>query len=189
MGIFFETITIHPTFFATQHYLLIHMGRNVSLGMGIYRSKKINSHHTFVKKNCCNYAQSLQRLRKAPMKRNRFFLTVTALLPLLCICIQSWWTVETVMEAEDNIPAQVVMVPNQLPLEDGRHYAEDAMQYAISVGSITTKLTKWNGECIETSAANEDWCLWTRCPANHAPHQPMLSDGRSVIIRLHHLII
>lgn len=87
------------------------------------------------------------------MKRNRFFLTVTALLPLLCICIQSWWTVETVMEAEDNIPEQVVMVPNQLPLEDERHYAEDAMQYAISVGSITTKLTKWNGECIETSAA------------------------------------
>lgn len=123
------------------------------------------------------------------MKRNCLSLIMTALLPLLCICIQSWWTVETVMEAEDTTPTQVVMSPSQQPLEDERHYAEDAMQYAISVGTFSTKLTKWDGECIVASADNEDWCLGTKCAASHSLHQPALSDGRSVVIRLHHLII
>lgn len=123
------------------------------------------------------------------MKRNRFFLIVTALLPLLCICIQSWQIVETVMEAEDTAPTQVVMYPSQLPLEDERHYAEDAMQYAISVGTFSTKLTKWDGECIIATADDEDWCLGTKYWVCHSPHLPAQSDGRSVIIRLHHLII
>lgn len=114
---------------------------------------------------------------------------MTALLPLLCICIQGWWTVDTVMEAEDTTPTLVVMSPSQQPLGDERHYAEEVMQYAISAGTISAKLSKWGGECIIASAESEDWCHWTKQPAIHSLHQPAQSDGRSVIIRLHHLII
>lgn len=123
------------------------------------------------------------------MKRNRFTLITTVLVPLLCICLQGWWTVKAVVEAEDAPPTQMVAPLSQLPLEDERHCAESVMQYAISVGTFSAKLSKWNGECLAVSAGSEDWCQWAKHPAKQSSHLLLQSDGRSVIIRLHHLII
>lgn len=122
------------------------------------------------------------------MKRSRFFLIATALLPLLCICLQGWWAVEVGLET-DAVQIQTSVPLNQQPLEDERHYAEDAMQYAISVSPFSTKLTKWENACAVISSANENWYHGMKAPSKRVHHLLSLSDWRSVVIRLHHLII
>lgn len=122
------------------------------------------------------------------MKRIRFFLIATALLPLLCICQQGWWAVEVGLEA-DAVQVQTSVPLNQQPLGDERHYAEDAMQCAISVSPFSTKLTKWGETFPVISSANENWYHGMKKTAKSGHHFSSLLDGRSVVIRLHHLII
>lgn len=77
----------------------------------------------------------------------------------------------------------------QQPLEDERQYAEDGMQYAISATPLSTKHPKWNDDYTLPSSTDEDWCHLMKQPVKHSPHLFSPSNGRSVVIRLHHLII
>lgn len=122
------------------------------------------------------------------MKINRFFLIATALLPLLCVCLQGWWAVEVVLEA-DAVQVQTSAPLNRQPLGDERNYAEDAMQCVISVSPFSTKFTKWEETFPVISSANENWYHGMGKTAKRGHHLSSLIDGRSVVIRLHHLII
>lgn len=122
------------------------------------------------------------------MKRSRFFLTATVLLPLLCLCLQGWWATQMGTEL-DMAPMHTSAPLKQQPLEDERQYAEDGIQYAISASPFSTKHTKWDNGQTALSSTDDDRCHLMKQPVKHSPHLPSPSNGRSVVIRLHHLII
>lgn len=122
------------------------------------------------------------------MKKSRIILIIAIFLPLMCIYIQGRKAFQANMVTEA-ILTEAPIPLNQLPFEEERQYAENIMQCAISVGTLSVQVTKWYGTLTGNSSDTEHKCNWIKNLIQISPHFLYSSDGRSVIIRIRHLII
>lgn len=120
--------------------------------------------------------------------KNRILLMSALVLSLLCICLQGWNAWQTDVET-DAVLTQATVPLSQQPLEEERQYADNTLLCALSAGSCTTHHFK-EGETVAGDLAADTSSFFQLTEADRTAaliHSP--SDGRSVVIRLHHLII
>lgn len=122
------------------------------------------------------------------MKRSRFFLITVVALSLLCICMQGWqaWQVDVKTNA---MLTQATVPLSQQPLEDERQYAENTLLCALSAGAYATHTYKWEGTIAGTPPVEGFTLDQLAGTAQTSLSLHPSSNGRSMVIRLHHLII
>lgn len=152
-----------------------------------FKGKKLAFLHLCFERNVVPL-QLLKEILKILMKKSRIILIIVIFLPLMCIGIQGRKAFQINMVTEA-ILTEAPIPLTQLPLEEERQYAENIMQCAISVSTLSVQATKWYGTLMGNSSDTEHRCHWIKNLIQIPPHFLYSSDGRSVIIRIRHLII
>lgn len=122
------------------------------------------------------------------MKKGAIILWTVILLPLLCITAQQWeWSLTADHPTE--VTGQWEQPQQQQPLEDEREYTTNDMWCLLQTICTSGHHTKWQGCTAGTPSAHQTHPSLPSASGHTSSHLPFPTDGSSVIIRLHHLII